>query len=131
MIPYYDSIEGSYYFDFYIPLQAKQNFNFNQINQIKEKNVYLNFNNNNNNLNKDINSNNASNTSSENFQIFNEDVGIAFNSKLEVNYALVQFFILNLFFLVMIISLILTILKNPGDLENKYVSLKIKIKKIN
>lgn len=41
--------------------------------------------------------------------------------KLEINYGLLQFFFFNLFFAMMIISLILTILKNPGELENKYV----------
>lgn len=110
MIPYYDSIEGSYNFDLYIPLHTKpQNL---ITNQMKEKGNLKNLKNVNN-INKD----------NDNINIFNDDAALGVvNNLLEVNYGLIQFLFLNFFFLMMIISLVLTILKNPGDLGNKYVS---------
>jgi hypothetical protein len=46
----------------------------------------------------------------------------AVNNKLELNYGLIQFALFNLFFSLMIVSLIITILKSPGEIENKYVN---------
>ncbi len=128
MIPFCDSIEGSFNTNFYIPLNIESQLNTLNSNKFLIRNI-----NNKNFINNiDIKNNNIISINENiNLDINNNNHKGKFSSvinKLELNYGLIQFAFFNLIFSLMIISLILTILKNPGDLEDKYVNLKNKIK---